>query len=531
MKYFKATIITTVDHEKGKTTNFIYLASETKIAAKKLASQHIFETDGANCCFYKSPRLEEISVEEYLAHTEKQTDITEEHEIDQFCALLTIFGIQEEYDEGEIRDADELLANPAEEPEVFEQYTQLRDEVTSKIAASDKAISISEIKEIAINIFEYGTQKELLTQLTELSTESVIIPVENVGEVEKSVTNVAFDELVNNYTEEKELINSVIKNIDDNSIFSAFPPVNGKIMSGEGIELEMLNECIDALKPTESLIVRKLENSTYHAANGYSSTQIRLVQRGGLGALDWYKKAPIQGEKTRALLIGDAVHTAILEPELFPLRYVSAPELDLRTKDGKKILSDFEKKNLTLARLVLKKEEFEAIQLMRDSALAYPLVAELLEKGEPELSIFYRTEKGVLLKIRPDWLGIYSGVPFILDVKTTDDVHDFGKSVDKFGYHLQAACYRIIAQKVFNLDIDFLFCAIGKRPECGRYPVQLGMLDEEDSEEGVIQVNSVIDALENGTETQAFAMISRPFWAKQADRKRREAFAVEGGVA
>ncbi|QBY46186.1 Exodeoxyribonuclease 8 (plasmid) [Arsenophonus nasoniae] len=230
-------------------------------------------------------------------------------------------------------------------------------------------------------------------------------------------------------------------------------------------------------------------------------------------------------------MIGDAVHTAILEPELFPLRYVSAPELDLRTKDGKKILSDFEKKNLTLARLVLKKEEFEAIQLMRDSALAYPLVAELLENGEPELSIFYRTEKGTLLKIRPDWLGLYSGVPFILDVKTTDDVHDFGKSVDKFGYHLQAAFYRIIAQKVFNLDIDFLFCAIGKRPECGRYPVQLGMLDEEDSEEGEIQVNGVINALEKGGETQAFAMISRPFWAKQADRKRREALMLEGGVA
>ncbi|WP_063658011.1 hypothetical protein [Candidatus Arsenophonus triatominarum] len=34
MKYFKATIITNVDHEKGKTTNFIYLASETKIAAR-----------------------------------------------------------------------------------------------------------------------------------------------------------------------------------------------------------------------------------------------------------------------------------------------------------------------------------------------------------------------------------------------------------------------------------------------------------------------------------------------------------------
>lgn len=530
MKYFKVTIITNVDHEKGKTTNFIYLASETKIAAKKLASQHIFETDGANCCFYKSPRLEEISAEEYLANTEKQTDITEEQEMDQFCALLTIFGIQEEYDEGEIRDADELLANPAEELELFEQYTQLRDAVTSKIAASDKAISIGEIKEIAINIFECGTQKELSTQSTELSTESVVIPVENVGEGEKSVMNVALEELVNNCTEKKELIHSVIENSDDNAIFSVFLPINGKIISGENLTLETLNACVEALKPTESLIVRCLENSTYHAAKGYSSTQIRWVQRSGLGALEWYKNAPCKG-KQGALLLGDAIHSAILEPERFAIQYFCVPELDLRTKDGKQALADFEAQAEAHNQIVLKKDEFEQVKMMRDSALAYPLVSEMLENGEPELSIFYRTEKGTLLKIRPDWLGLYAGVPFILDVKTTDDVHDFGKSVDKFGYHLQAAFYRIIAQKVFNLDIDFIFCAIGKRPECGRYPVQLCMLDEEDSEEGVIQANNVIDALEKGTETQAVAMISRPFWAKQADRKRRKALMLEGGVA
>lgn len=282
MKYFKATIITTVDHEKGKTTDFIYLASETKIAAKKQASEHIFKTDGANCCFYKSPRLEEVTAEEYLGNTEKQTDITEEQEIDQFCALLTIFGVQEEYDEGEIRDADDLLANPAEEPELFEQYTQLRKSLAVKTQEADKTISLSEIKAIAFHLFDCGKDNELSTQSTELSTESVVIPVENVGEVEKILTDVVLEGLVNNYTEEKELINSVIKNVDDNSIFSAFPPVNGKIMSGEGISLAMLNECIDALKPTESLMVRRLENSTYHAANGYSSTQVRLVQRGGI---------------------------------------------------------------------------------------------------------------------------------------------------------------------------------------------------------------------------------------------------------
>ncbi|WP_063658007.1 PD-(D/E)XK nuclease-like domain-containing protein [Candidatus Arsenophonus triatominarum] len=347
--------------------------------------------------------------------------------------------------------------------------------------------------------------------------------VENVGEAEKSEANIVPEELVNNYTEGQQLINSKVTNIDDNSIFSAFPPVNGKIMSGENITLEMLNGCVDALKPTENLIVRRLSNSTYHAANGYSSTQIRLVQKAEtIAVLDWDKDAPVQEGKTRAFLIGDAVHTAILEPEKFPLRYVSAPELDLRTKDGKKTLSDFEKKNLTLARVVLKKEEFEAIQLMRDSALAYPMVEELLENGEPEVSIFYRTEKGTLLKIRPDLLGIYSDKPFLLDVKTTDNFQGFGKSVDEFGYHIQAEFYRLIANQVFGQAIAFTFCAIGKNPAYGRFPVKLCEPDDEDSEQGVYEVNRVIDMLESVIETYPIVKISRPFWAKQADRKRRE---------
>ncbi|HGJ5865997.1 PD-(D/E)XK nuclease-like domain-containing protein [Arsenophonus nasoniae] len=532
MKYFKATIITTVDHEKGKTTNFIYLESETKIAAKKLASQHIFETDGANCCFYKSPRLEEISVEEYLANTEKQTDITEEQEIDQFCALLTIFGIQEEYDEGEMRDADDLLANPSEEPELFEQYTHLRELLSVKIQEVGKTISLSEIKKIAINLFECGKDNQLLTQSTELSTESVVIPVEKVGEVEKSVTDVALDELVNNCTEEKELINSVINNIDDNSIFSAFPPVNGKIISGEGIAVEMLNGCVDALKPTESLIVRCLSNSTYHAANGYSSTQIREIQKAKtIAVVDSNKDAPYKETKNGAFLIGTAVHAAILEPERFREQYLCAPDVDLRTKDGKQTLADFEAQSVAKNQIVLKKDDFEQVEMMRDSALAYPMVDELLENGEPEVSIFYRTEKGTLLKIRPDFFGIYSDKPSLLDVKTTEDVFDFGNSVNKYSYHIQAEFYRLVAYWVFGQAMTFTFCAIGKKTVCGRFPVILCEPDDEDSEQGVYEVNRVIDMLESVIETYPIVKISRPFWAKQADRKRREALMLEGGVA
>ncbi|MFS1564345.1 MAG: hypothetical protein ACL7AX_13235 [Candidatus Arsenophonus phytopathogenicus] len=67
--------------------------------------------------------------------------------------MLTIFGIQEEYDEGEIRDADELLAIPAEEPELFEQYTELRELLSVKMQEVGKNIYLREIKKYILIFF------------------------------------------------------------------------------------------------------------------------------------------------------------------------------------------------------------------------------------------------------------------------------------------------------------------------------------------------------------------------------------------
>ncbi len=48
--------------------------------------------------------------------------------------------------------------------------------------------------------------------------------------------------MVNNYTKENDLSDLFIKNSNDNSILSTFININGKIITGETIMLEMLNE-------------------------------------------------------------------------------------------------------------------------------------------------------------------------------------------------------------------------------------------------------------------------------------------------
>lgn len=306
-------------------------------------------------------------------------------------------------------------------------------------------------------------------------------------------------------------------------------PVNGAVEDGRLFAtVDALNARLADIPAGGSLVLWGLDNGLYHEADGYSSTQIRLVNRGGIAALDWHKNAPRKSEESPALTMGTALHTAILEPERFATEYACAPSVNLRTNEGKKTLAAFEADCAGRGMTPLKREDFDTVCLMRDSALAYPTVASLLKNGVAELSLFWRMHNGLLLKVRPDWLGEFAGAPFLLDIKTTDDVLDFGKSVEKFGYHLQAAFYELVMEKVFGLGVDFAFCAISKRQECGRYPVLLGVLDEEDGYTGRQLIETTLFHLATGHShpSSGLATVSRPWWAKQADRKRREAQGV-----
>jgi exodeoxyribonuclease VIII len=307
------------------------------------------------------------------------------------------------------------------------------------------------------------------------------------------------------------------------------PLVNGSVEYGRPFFSEdALNARLEDIPVGGSLVLWGLDNGIYHAADGYSSTQIRLAHRGGIAALDWYNHAPRKPQDSPAMVLGTALHTAILEPERFETEYACAPSVNLRTNEGKQTLAAFEAECVEQGMTPIKREDFDTVCLMRDSALAYPTVSALLENGVAELSVFWRMENGLLLKVRPDWLGEFVGAPFLLDIKTTDDVLDFGQSVEKYGYHMQAAFYRLVVEKVLGVAVDFAFCAVGKRPDCGRYPVLLGMLDEEDEAEAAFQVNTTLAIMVEGANTpvQGLATLSRPWWAKQADRKRREGVAA-----
>jgi len=686
MKYFTVTYVSQKTlHPDGYKTFTSFVAADTKHAAKLKALEVLSQEDPACCMMYKVPRLDEISEEEYLRNTAAPVEVVDELDTlatDQYCALLAIFGEQDEYDDAERRDADDLLACPDDEPEVYAEYLSLRLLVAETLDSMPVRLTQSEIQAMAIQLYngEWVGKSEIHNSLnsdkeTNLSTEVVDnqphIPVEvaegeAVQEVSaevniSSTTDARSPELPTNERREyphnhdslkleiacalipdvvsfkevsvdalrrakekiarceedliswvvalqrvpdvfswsRESIFRVVREISDSynypdpvyldahiaefaekqrtkslltdnideantlnsdlascdcsdkfsganklnseitltesssrSFLSDYPPANGvtefdeerPIANGAANAVDMLNSQLSGIPSGGSLVIVDLSNDLYHACDGYSSTQLRMVQRGGTASLAWYKSAPRDESKSGALSLGTAVHTAILEPARFDEDFVCAPDVNLRTSDGKAELAAFEEQCEADGLAPMKSDDYRKVCLMRDSALAQPVIAALLQRGVAELSVFYRTEQGVLFKVRPDWFGELCGVPFVMDVKTTDDVQDFGKSVEKYGYHVQAAFYSLVMNKVFGVEADFAFCVVGKSLECGRYPVSLGLLEDADFDEGMLQVRETITQLEV-CERDGFSadmgIISRPWWARMADQRRR----------
>lgn len=282
-------------------------------------------------------------------------------------------------------------------------------------------------------------------------------------------------------------------------------PVHGSIESGADYDgsssVGVLNQRLSLLRNGESLVVHGLSHHVYHACDGYSGSQVVLVHTGGLAALGWYKNAPRDAQEPVTPSVSAAVRTAILDPVRFATDYAAIGDAILNGDDYRKVL------------------------LMRDSALANPVLATLLQRGVASPSVFYRTRGGVLLKIRPDWIGELDGAAYLLNVKMTDDTCDFGELVERRGYHIRAAFYNFVVGIVFGIEPEFAFCTISCRKRSGRHLVEMRALDEEDAMEGIIQSQSIIaslEAMQRSGVSGGMGTVRRPFWARLADKQRRD---------
>lgn len=188
-------------------------------------------------------------------------------------------------------------------------------------------------------------------------------------------------------------------------------------------------------------VYKGIANDAYHSGEGISKSGLDLIARSPLHY--WSKYLDPQREQhepTPAMMLGTAIHSAVLEPELFASDYLVMPKFDRRTKDGK---ADFEAFMAEAeGKTIISADDYAACVDIQRNVRTHPAAQTLMKDGEPELSVFWTDEEtGVLCKCRPDWMNYNLNV--IVDVKSTEDAspEGFQRSIAKYGYHVQAAWY------------------------------------------------------------------------------------------
>lgn len=213
----------------------------------------------------------------------------------------------------------------------------------------------------------------------------------------------------------------------------------------------------------------------YHAHRAIGKSTLDLIARDP-HLVEWARTAPEDTSKASALNFGDAMHAILLEPERLQSMFAVAPEVNLRTNDGKAEYKKFAEAHAD--KTIITHEEYQKLRHMEASAKANRQAMALLEAaGFNEHSWFWIDQKtGLECKCRPD--RFIPGRSLLVDVKTTPDLSKFKYSVEYFRYYVQDAWY-CDGMLQNGIACSMVFVVLQTNIERGRYPVQVFTLPQE----------------------------------------------------
>lgn len=134
--------------------------------------------------------------------------------------------------------------------------------------------------------------------------------------------------------------------------------------------------------------------------------------------------------------------------------YKEAYDKFLKANEGNTIISEADYESVTSM----------VLSLLNNCGATSKQVRMLLKWGRPEVSIFYETEDGIKLKIRPDLLTpkkIVDWKSTTLDDLTEDSIN---RTILRYGYHISAAMYQYVAKQVLGKWLDFYLVFAQKQP-------------------------------------------------------------------
>ena len=253
-----------------------------------------------------------------------------------------------------------------------------------------------------------------------------------------------------------------------------------------------------------------LNETEYRSAPGIANSDLKHAHRSMAHYLA-AKNAP-KKESTPSQVFGTLLHLAALEPLRLNSAFVVKPEgMNYKSNAGKD-MRDSQTEAINTAK------ERDALMGCRASVLAHPLAAELIRRGQREVSVFAKHgPTGLLRKGRMDVVATDdAGLTTIADVKTTNDAspEEFARTIATWGYHRQAAYYIDLVGASF-----FVFIAVEKEPP---YAVNVFALDEESIEIGRRDNEAALAKVAECTATgiwpaygHEFNTISLPGWLKR----------------
>ncbi|HRD68386.1 MAG TPA: PD-(D/E)XK nuclease-like domain-containing protein [Candidatus Competibacter sp.] len=184
-------------------------------------------------------------------------------------------------------------------------------------------------------------------------------------------------------------------------------------------------------------------------------------------------------EPTAAVRFGILLHTLVLTPETFGDEFALADAINRRTAEGKAQYAAL----LESGRQVVTTQDYQAALQIVKAIKKHPVASALFNSSEPEKILTVPRESPLWpLKGRLDWL---SSQPAIVELKTAVDARPaaFLHAVYRHGYHLSAACYRMLVSQTTGTpetDIPHTLVVVEPKPPyaVAVYPTSEGVLAE-----------------------------------------------------
>jgi hypothetical protein len=209
----------------------------------------------------------------------------------------------------------------------------------------------------------------------------------------------------------------------------------------------------------------------YEAIEALSFTGLKELLKSPAHYQQW-KATP--SEETKALLIGKAVHLAVLKNADFLSSYAMAPECDRRTKEGKIQFAEFSAQHAD--KTLLDVDEMQQVVAMREAIATHPLASQLLADGLAETT-WRKEQPNALgaLQCRTDWFSslgceLSDGKPYALDIKTvesldSDAFRNFERAAFNYGYHRQAGFYLPLINEIFQWSVSKMYYVAVEKSE------------------------------------------------------------------